>query len=284
MAKQYGGYLGGFSGRLGPAIGYLWNGRWCLRSRPTHVHNPRTEAQTAHRTLFKAEVQLAARLRWPVTLTLTALAREAGMTAFNLFVSMNQPCFALQEGRFAVDWSRLRLSAGPVAPVAVEAAERDADGRLGVTFEKNPLRAACSSQDLVYLYVHCPATGSGCLAAPVHRRTRHIEVLLPDAMAGQAVMLYLMVQERTGRWSETAVGECQPPATMFDNNEINYNDGQETVLFDRRSVGDGGRTPVGAALLGDRVHEPAAGEEPARRAFLHRARCGTGAENPLPDA
>ena len=58
MAKQSEGYLGGFSGRLGPAVGYMWNGKWCLRSHQQFVHNPRTAAQVEHRELFKQQVQL----------------------------------------------------------------------------------------------------------------------------------------------------------------------------------------------------------------------------------
>ena len=49
MAKQSGGYLGGFSGKLGTAVGYMWNGKWCLRAHNPMVRNPRTEAQTEHR-------------------------------------------------------------------------------------------------------------------------------------------------------------------------------------------------------------------------------------------
>ena len=48
MAKQTAGYLGGFSGKLGTAVGYMWNGKWCLRAHNPMVHNPRTEAQTEH--------------------------------------------------------------------------------------------------------------------------------------------------------------------------------------------------------------------------------------------
>lgn len=29
MAKQTAGYLSGFSGKLGTAVGYMWNEKWC---------------------------------------------------------------------------------------------------------------------------------------------------------------------------------------------------------------------------------------------------------------
>ena len=51
MAKQHYGINGGYRGAVGTVIGYEWNGRWCLRSRPRRVHNPRTERQQQLRQL-----------------------------------------------------------------------------------------------------------------------------------------------------------------------------------------------------------------------------------------
>lgn len=203
MAKLGEGYLGGFSGRLGPAVGYLWNGKWCLRSRPGAVHNPRTEAQVLHRQLFKQEVQLAARMRWAVNTCLTTEARAFGMTAYNLFVSLNQPCFGQEAGALTVDWSRLRLSTGPVAPVAFARPEWSADNVLSVDFEKNPLHLRASQHDRVHLYIYAPALEQGYLAAPVYRAARRVAASLPDAFAGCEVQVYGMVQDEQGRWSET---------------------------------------------------------------------------------
>ncbi len=214
MAKQYGSYLGGFSGKLGPAIGYMWNGRWCMRSRPAQVHNPRTEAQVAHRTAFKGEVQLAARMRWAVMQGLTASARELGMTAYNLFVSLNQPAFSLEAGQLVVDWSRLQLSVGPVAPVQGGEVSVHEGNVLSVSFEKNPLHAPASAYDSVRLYAYAPSTGMGYLTAPVYRRSQRIEALLPDEMAGSEVHLYLMVQDEAGRFSTTAYAGS---ITLTDN-------------------------------------------------------------------
>ena len=68
MARQTAGFMGGFHGRLGPAVGYMWRGVWCVRSYNPHPRNPRTEAQTAHREMFKREVQLASYMSWAVNL------------------------------------------------------------------------------------------------------------------------------------------------------------------------------------------------------------------------
>ena len=198
------GYLGGFSGRLGTAIGYMWNGKWCLRSRPAVVANPRTPAQVEHRTLFREEVRLAARMGRGVSVGFTAMARQMGMTCFNLFVSLNQPAFALRDNQLEVDYGALRLSSGPVAPVAFGKASVDENNVLSVEFEKNPLHLRAEGYDRVMVYVYCPEAGGGYLSAPVYRRDKRLSFTLPDEFAGLELHLYGIVQDDEGRCAESA--------------------------------------------------------------------------------
>ena len=200
MAKQMNGYMGGFSGKLGPAVGYCWNGKWCMRSRSVVVRNPRTEAQQEHRRAFKEQVQLAAQMRMVVTASLTLPARKLGMTSYNLFVSMNQAAFA----GGGVDYSLLSVSTGELAPVAFGVPSIDEDNVLTVTFEPNPLRVRADGYDGVRLYAFCPDQKKGFLSAPVYRRTKRIAVQLPSAFAGHELHLYGFVQAEDGRCSESS--------------------------------------------------------------------------------
>ena len=120
MAKQMSGILGGYSGKVGPVVGYMWNGVWCLRVHQPRVTNPRTAAQVAHREMFKQEVQLAAKMSWAVGTTLRDEARAIGMTAYNLFVKLNQHAFGMEEERLTVDYGSLILSVGNVATVSLK--------------------------------------------------------------------------------------------------------------------------------------------------------------------
>ena len=199
MAKQSGGYLGGFSGKLGTAVGYLWNGKWCLRAHNPMVRNPRTEAQTEHRELFKQEVQLAAKMRQAVVKSMTALAREAGMTSYNLFVKVNQPAFGVDEGRLTVDYSALRLSMGDVPQVELKEMSWTDDDVLSVSFRPGGGR----SLDYVYLYVYVPGREQGFLSAPVYRYQKHISLMTSSYFAGYEAQVYLMAMSEDGRWSES---------------------------------------------------------------------------------
>lgn len=203
MATISTGYLGGFSGSLGPVVGYQWRGRWCLRAKPQLVKNPRTEEQQRHRMMFREEVRLAARMNWVLRETLEELSLAEGLTPCNYFVKDNQRCFGFDGERLTVDWSRLALSHGPVAPVAFDVPEVTEGTVLTIDFEKNPLHVSAGQYDKVYLYVFCPEVEQGFLSAPVYRRAQRLSVALPEVMAGREVQLWGLVQDGAGRWSET---------------------------------------------------------------------------------
>lgn len=231
MAKQIDGYLGGFRGKLGPAVGYVWNGVWCLRSRPGRIRNPRTEAQQQHRELFKQEVQLAATMGQALNKGLGKVARSMHMTPQNLFVKASQEAFSLEDNRLAVDYSQLVLSAGPVAPVAFGAPEVREGNVLSISFEKNPLHLRADWCDSVYLYVYCPEFGGGYLTAPVYRKDQRISVVLPGSFAGKEVQLYGFVQDAKGRSSETIYIGYGPleEGTDYVEIEMGMNGGDEEV-------------------------------------------------------
>ncbi len=212
MAKIYGGYMGGFSGKLGPAVGYMWKGRWCVRSHNPYPHNPRTWLQTAHRDAFKGAVQLAAAMRWAVTTTLTETAREWGMTSYNVFVHLNHRSFSTEDRELRVDWASLKLTAGDYECVEFGCPVWTADNVLTVPFERGSWRY----YDRVQLYVYCPDLERGFLCAPVDCRTRKVSVMLPGEMAGSEVHVYGFVHSMQGAWSETAYVGC---LTQEDNGE-----------------------------------------------------------------
>ncbi len=237
MAKQTAGFMGGFHGRLGPAVGYMWRGQWCVRSYNPYPRNPRTEAQVAHREMFKREVQLAASMSWAVNLGLKELAYDMRMTSYNLFVHLNQHAFSLVErdrsganqpneggaranqpneggaranqpneggaGVFTVDYSTLRLSSGPLEGVTFGAPQWDEDNVLTVTFDRNGSGQRGDNFDHVYLYAYCPDIEDGFMASPVYRRAKKVSVALPDIYKGHELHLYGLVCNDEGVWSET---------------------------------------------------------------------------------
>ena len=207
MAKCTDGIMGPFSGKVGTVVGYVWNGKQCMRAYNPDVRNPRTSAQKEHRELFKQEVQLAAQMRWAVGTTLRDAARGEGMTAYNLFVRLNQHAFGHDGDRLTVDYPTLVLSVGDAAPVRAEGMEWSADNVLTVNYE----RGLGKAYDHVSVYVYVPDLGTGYMCAPAYRRDKRVAAALPDSFAGHTAHVYLMTQSADGRWSRsTYAGSLQP--------------------------------------------------------------------------
>lgn len=214
MAKQTAGILGGFNGMVGPVIGYQWRGRWCMRARPRTVHNPRTEAQQAHRMQFRDMVQLAGRLTGALRYGMRQESLNQGLTEGNLFVRTNKDCFTTQ----GVEYERLALSCGPVAPVAFGPARVDEQGVLRVEFEKNPLRVRASADDRVMVVAYCPELKQLVMAAPVARRSRHVALALPDEWMEREFHVWGFTMDDHQRASE-----CQYIALAASDGEENEN-------------------------------------------------------------
>ena len=119
MAKQRLGINDAYRGTVGTVIGYEWRGKWCLRSRPLRVRNPRTAKQQNNRLLFKQMVDLASHMKMALRKGLRGVSLGMHITECNLFVKRNKECFSLDaEGQLVVDWERLIISEGElVAPV-----------------------------------------------------------------------------------------------------------------------------------------------------------------------
>jgi len=232
MATIESGYMGGFSGKLGPAVGYQWRGKWVVRSFSRTPRNPRTERQQEHRMLFKQEVQLAGRMNWVLRETMDEVSALHGMTPCNYFIKRNQGAFSVGSGpcELSVDWSALVLSEGPVAPVAFGAPEVTEGTTLSIGFERNPLHTRADNYDRVFVYLYCPALERGFLAAPVYRREGRLSVALPELFGGHEVQLWGMVQDAAGRWSETiyigfgpledTVAEASPQDTSDEESPV----------------------------------------------------------------
>lgn len=224
MAKQQHGINDGYLGTVGTVIGYQWRGKWCMRSRPVRVHNPRTPRQQEGRSVFGVASSLAAGFSYAVRLGLLQSSLRFGMTARNLFISLNRPAVSFAGEEAVVDYPSLLVAAGPVAPVVFGQAVRD-DASLTVPFERNPLRLSADSTDEVYLFAWCPEAGAGVLSQPVFRRTQEASLALPSSWVGLEVHLYGFVVDYTGRASGSSyIVVNQPDEISVDSsNTLNSN-------------------------------------------------------------
>ena len=203
MAKQTDGINGGYRGRVGAVVGYMWRGQWCVRTRPAAFHDAKSERQLAQRELFKASVAFAGSVKSVLRTGLHVPALAAHKTECNYFIMINKRCLVWDDEGLHVDYPNLRVSEGPVAPVAFGAPQRVDECTMVVPFEKNPEHRRADANDKVYIAAFCAETGEAELSIPVYRRTRQVTVVLPTNWAGKEVHLYGFVQDNAGRTSES---------------------------------------------------------------------------------
>ena len=211
MAKQRFGINDAYRGTVGTVIGYEWRGKWCLRSRPLRVRNPRTAKQQSNRMLFKQAVDLASHVRMALKKGLRGVSLGMHMTECNLFVKRNKECFSLDsEGRLSVDWERLVFSEGEVAAPVFVGVETWPAASLQIGFEWD----GGSGDDEVYVYAYCPELEEGVLSAPAWRRMKSVQLALPERWQGKEVHLYGFAVDEEGAASATAyIGSLSPVET-----------------------------------------------------------------------
>lgn len=195
MGKLEQGILGAISGRVGPVVAFVCNGRVIVRSAPTEIHNPRTPCQQAGRGVFGATSRLARGMRAALEVGLRGAGAALLMSARNLFIRMNRQCVSMVDGEARVDYSRVLVAQGALPGVAFGEVRRDGS-RLKADFTSPEADTEASATDYVYLYAYAPQWGEGVLSTPVQRYEGHVALDLPAFFEGCEVQLYGFVWDR----------------------------------------------------------------------------------------
>ncbi len=185
------------SGKLGNKIYYNWHGRQCERAMPTHVANPKTEAQQAHRSNFAQISKLSSYMKEAHLVGFHWHAVREKNSTYALFRKINKDCFT-PDGE--IDYHRIVVSKGSVPMVSITAAVIE-NGCLTVNFDSRTHGGA--APDKLFLFVYSPALCTGCLADPVYRSTGQITVELPAEWLGQPLHIYAFLQGYRLRTSDS---------------------------------------------------------------------------------
>ena len=192
MAKIKNGFLDRFEGKLGPAVGYQWKGRACVRSLQTYIHDPRTAAQVVNRSRFRALSRLASDMLPVVRIGFRGPAREGQTSEYNCFVHSNKQNVSLVDDEVQGDYAALTVAEGPLPTVAFGQPQVGDDLTVSVPFVAESGRP----RDYVLLYAYAPALQSGQLALPIYRQQELIVTTLPSAWSGHAVHLHAFCWDR----------------------------------------------------------------------------------------
>ena len=109
----------------------------------------------------------------------------------------------MNDGELMVDFESLRISDGPVAPVAFDEPQLLDDTTISIDFEKDPLHRNCSQDDEVRLVAYCTEYKAFDFSNAFMRRSKRVVMQFNEARTGKEVHLWGFVVDRHGRASQS---------------------------------------------------------------------------------
>lgn len=110
------GILGGFSGKVGPIVGFRWKSNYYIRSRAAKVSNPRTPKQQAQRGKFSTVFSFLKTIKPFIRLGYKEFSQEK--SAFNSAMSyMLKKAVNSNGTEITIDFNRALVSMGTLMPV-----------------------------------------------------------------------------------------------------------------------------------------------------------------------
>lgn len=205
MAKIDMGILGGFSGRVGPVVGYRRHGKWFVRAYQPKINDRKSASQLAQRTRFLTMIRFASPATPALRVGLRQAAEQQGLTEGNIFLKINKECFpretrnTRETRNSSIDYPRLRFSLGSLAAPSALQYTVDQRNTISVSWSREGGRLA----DRIHLYIYCPDAATG-LCATGERGRRGLQLLLPQEFAGQELHVWAFSENAHGEVSRTA--------------------------------------------------------------------------------
>jgi Family of unknown function (DUF6266) len=163
MGKLSKGILGGFRGKLGPAVGSSWKGLDVIRSRPPRKRRKSTEGQLKQ----MAKLKLMTGFVHPLTnlLNRTYNSVTFQMSCFNKALSYNmRNAIGGDYPAFAINYARVVLGVGDLLNVETLTVASASEGKLTFSWTDNSGEGSALATDKAFAAVYCEA-GQGWLTS-----------------------------------------------------------------------------------------------------------------------
>ncbi len=187
------GYLGGFSGKVGTAVGSSWKKLNVLRSNPPSKRKGQASASQLER---QAKFSLITSFLRPLTdfLNFTYSKSAASlMTGFNKAFSVNSEAVAGVYPAYTVDYSKVLLSKGVLPNVTTPLATSTVAGKLVFTWTDNSGISSATMSDLVYVAVYNDDLKHWIYIQNAATRNAATYTLDVTSISGKAAQVYIGV-------------------------------------------------------------------------------------------
>jgi hypothetical protein len=185
------GYLGGFSGKVGTAVGSTWKSLNVLRSNPP---KKRKGQPTDSQLVQQAKFSLITNFLQPLTDLLNqtySKSAAARMSGFNKAFSVNNQAITGVFPAFAVDYPKILLSKGSLPNATSPTAASTVAGKLAFTWIDNSGTNSALISDLAFVAAYNEELGHWIFIQKAAARNAAGYTLDVTPFSGKPVQTYI---------------------------------------------------------------------------------------------
>lgn len=199
MAKLRSGILGGISGTIGNVVGGRWRGINYIRSKPTSVKNPNTEAQRTQRMRFRLVITLLKKIRPFITIGFQNGKRSQTEMNYAMSVNLREAVTGTYPD-LEIDPESLVVSIGDLQGAGTAAIDLSVAETATFTWVNEAGVGNASDNDAVMtLLYNIDKEAAIYKLHGASRMDETMQISIPETWSGDAVAGYLTFRSETSR-------------------------------------------------------------------------------------
>ena len=197
------GILGGFSGKVGPIVGFHWKSKYYIRARAAKVSNPRTPKQQEQRGKFATAFSFLKAIKPFIRIGYKEFTQEK--SAFNAAMSYTLKRAVTGNGKeISIDFNRALVSMGTLMPI-FEGAAAMSNNQITFHWKDNSSMGNAEKTDIAMVMVYNKDKEAAVYNMEAALRSYcHTELQLPEDWQNDELIAYLSFC--------CTDGSCQPTA------------------------------------------------------------------------
>ena len=191
------GILGGFSGKVGPIVGFRWKSNYYIRARAAKVSNPRTPKQQEQRGKFATAFSFLKAIKPFIRIGYKEFTQEK--SAFNSAMSYTLKRAVTGSGKeIKIDFDRALVSMGTLMPVFEGTATQNGN-KVHFKWQDNSGMGNAEDTDIAMLLVYNKDEETAVYDTEATLRSaRHAELQLPSDWQDDELIAYLSFRSADG--------------------------------------------------------------------------------------
>ena len=184
------GILGGFSGKVGPIVGFRWKSNYYIRARAAKVSNPRTPKQQEQRGKFATAFSFLKAIKPFIRIGYKELTQDK--SAFNSAMSYTLKRAVTGSGKeIRIDFNRVLVSMGTLMPVFEGTATQDGN-KMHFNWQDNSGTGNAEDTDIAMLLIYNKDKETAVYDTKTAlRSSQHAELQLPSDWQDDELIAYL---------------------------------------------------------------------------------------------